>query len=234
MNNFVLLTVSLVSFVLAGGCDTNPSSKGTTVSPPKSTTVDGGGQILSQEFFEKSREELLKYNLKSTLIIRVDLSGKNLRGLDFSGALLEEVRFRKADLSGSNFRKTKLSGVDFRGSTLDGVNFNHALLKNVDFSWAKEVGSTWFNTTVGRNVIFWHSSISCSDIRGVHFTSRTDYRSPNCDGYWGWYGSKQMQYVVVVPPPPPLVQKQKHQRRRNLSEDEEIEWEEWIVDLNDW
>ena len=54
---------------------------------------------------------------------RVNLAGRDLRGVKFHGANLRHADFREADLRGARFDGAKLRGADFSGAKLKGAYF---------------------------------------------------------------------------------------------------------------
>ena len=54
---------------------------------------------------------------------RVNLAGRDLRGVKFQGAHLRHADFRDADLRGARFEGAKLRGADFSGARLKGAHF---------------------------------------------------------------------------------------------------------------
>ena len=54
---------------------------------------------------------------------RVNLAGRDLRGVHFHGAKLHHADFRQADLRGARFHGAKLRGADFSGARLKGAHF---------------------------------------------------------------------------------------------------------------
>ena len=93
-------------------------------------------------------------------LLRVDLSGKNLRGIYLNACELMGSFFQGADLTGSALNHSNLSGADLRNVKLVNCNLNR-----INFTEANLSGTSVHHSMLSWTIFF---STNLSDVRGLN------------------------------------------------------------------
>jgi uncharacterized protein YjbI with pentapeptide repeats len=100
----------------------------------------------SQDWIDRSADlssaDLRETNLRTALLVHVDLSGANLRGADMIGGNLQGANLSGADLNGANLAEADLSGANLTSANLKGADLSEADLSGeADLSLANLRGA---------------------------------------------------------------------------------------------
>ena len=95
------------------------------------------GQDLSGPLFTEYRtQNLVKADLKNTILVKSDLSELDLREADLTGANLTGANLEGAKLNLSDLHGADLTGADLTGANLTGANLEGAILEGADLTRA--------------------------------------------------------------------------------------------------